>query len=278
MATRDGKGLAVVTGGSSGIGLELAKLFAADGYDLLIAARGERVEAVARWMREAGSTVEARRADLSTQEGVETLHAAIRASERPLEAIAINAGVGLGGAFLENRWEDERNLMRLNVVGTVHLAKLVVPDMVARGRGRILFTASISGTTPVPFEAVYGASKAFVLSFAEALRNELRDTGVTVTALLPGQTETDFFHHAGMDDTRIGAGPKSDPADVARAGYEAMMQGREKVVAGSLATRFEAAVLNRVLPESMKAERHRTMSEPGGAESSRNARKPPLDP
>ncbi|GEP07063.1 SDR family NAD(P)-dependent oxidoreductase [Methylobacterium oxalidis] len=271
MATRDGKGLAVVTGGSSGIGLELAKLFAADGYDLLIAARGERVEAVARRMREAGTAVEARRTDLSTQEGVATLHAAIRASERPLEAIAINAGVGLGGAFLENRWEDELDLMQLNVVGTVHLAKLVVPDMVARGRGRILFTASISGTTPVPFEAVYGASKSFVLSFAEALRNELRDTGVTVTALLPGQTETDFFHHAGMDDTCIGAGPKSDPADVAKAGYEAMMEGREKVVAGGLATRFEAAVLNRVLPESMKAERHRKMSEPGGAESSRNA-------
>ena len=265
MGAQEGKGLAVVTGGSSGIGFELAKLFAADGYDLLIAARSERIEAVADGMRTAGSSVQACRADLSTPEGVEALQAAILAAGRPLEAIAINAGVGLGGPFTENRWEDERDLMRINVVETVHLAKCVVPGMVARGRGRVLFTASISGTTPVPFEAVYGASKAFVLSFAQALRNEVRDTGVTVTALLPGQTETDFFHRAGMDDTRIGAGPKSDPAEVARAGYEAMMAGREKVVAGSAATRFEAAVLNRVLPDAAKAERHRKLSEPGGA-------------
>ena len=266
MGVRERKGLAVVTGGSSGIGLELAKLFAADSYHLLIAARSEHVDEIASRMREAGLSVEACRVDLSTPEGVETLHAAIRATERPLEAIAINAGVGLGGPFVGNRWEDELNLMRINVVETVHLAKLVVPDMVARGRGRVLFTSSISGTTPVPFEAVYGASKAFVLSFAEAIRNELRDTGVTVTALLPGQTETNFFHHAGMDDTSIGAGPKSDPGDVARAGYEAMMEGREKVVAGSIATHFEAAMLNRVLPDAMKAERHRKLSEPGGTE------------
>ena len=266
MGSRERKGLAVVTGGSSGIGLELAKLFAADSYDLLIAARSEHVHEVASRMREAGTSVEACRADLSTPEGVEALHAAIQAAERPLEAIAINAGVGLGGPFVENRWEDELNLMRINVVETVHLAKLVVPGMVAQGRGRVLFTSSISGTTPVPFEAVYGASKAFVLSFAEAIRNELLDTGVTVTALLPGQTETNFFHHARMDDTSIGAGPKSEPADVAKAGYEAMMDGREKVVAGSIATHLEAAVLNRILPDSMKAERHRKMSEPGGAE------------
>ncbi|MRI57157.1 SDR family NAD(P)-dependent oxidoreductase [Methylobacterium sp. DB1607] len=266
MGARECKGLAVVTGASSGIGLELAKLFAADRYDLLIAARSAHVDEVACRMREAGTSVEACRADLSTPEGVETLHAAIRAAERPVEAIAINAGVGLGGPFVENRWEDELNLMRINVVETVHLAKLVVPGMVAQGRGRVLFTSSISGTTPVPFEAVYGASKAFVLSFAEAIRNELRDTGVTVTALLPGQTETNFFHRAGMNDTRIGAGPKSDPADVAKAGYEAMMEGREKVVNGSIATLFEAHVLNRILTDSMKAERHREMSEPGGAE------------
>ncbi|SFV05468.1 Short-chain dehydrogenase [Methylobacterium sp. 174MFSha1.1] len=266
MAVRERKGLAVVTGASSGIGLELAKLFAADRYDLLIAARSEHLEAVACRMREAGTSVEVCRADLSKPKGVETLCAAIQAAERPLEAIAINAGVGLGGPFVENRWEDELNLMQINVVETVHLAKLVVPGMVARGRGQVLFTSSISGTTPVPFEAVYGASKAFVLSFAEAIRNELRDTGVTVTALLPGQTETNFFHHAGMDDTSIGAGPKSDPADVAKAGYDAMMAGREKVVAGSIATHFEAAVLNRILPDAMKAERHRKLSEPGGAE------------
>ena len=155
-------------------------------------------------LRALGARVSAVRADLATYDGVETLWNAIKAEGRPLDAIAINAGVGVGGAFAENELQRELDLINLNVVSVVHLAKRVVQDMMERNEGRILFTASIAAEVPGPFEAVYAASKAFVLSFAEALRNELKDTHITVTALQPGATETNFFHRAGMDDTKVG--------------------------------------------------------------------------
>jgi short-subunit dehydrogenase len=135
---------------------------------------------------------------------------------------------------------------------------------VARNEGRILFTASIAAESPAPFEAVYAASKAFVLSFAEALRNELKDTNVVVTALQPGATETNFFHRAGMEDTRVGAGKKSDPADVAREGFEALMAGKDHVVSAMLKEKAMVAT-GHVTPETLKAEQHRKLSEPGSA-------------
>jgi short-subunit dehydrogenase len=265
------KPFAVVTGASAGIGLELAKQFASHGFDLLIVSRGQGLDEAARELRALGAEVVTQAADLRSYEEVESLAQVIRAAGRPLDAIAINAGVGAGGAFVpgvaarSTSLEDELALIQLNVASVVHLAKRVLPAMVERGQGRVLFTSSISGTTPVPFEAVYGASKAFVLSFAEAIRNELKDTGVTITTLLPQQTETNFFHRAGEDDTKVGAGPKADPSEVARQGFEALMAGRDKVFGGGASVSLEGRVLNRVLPDSMKAERHARLSRPGSA-------------
>src|SRR4051812_45787562 len=254
---------AVVTGASSGIGLELAKQFAQHGYDLLVVSETSRIEAAAETLRSLGAKVETLQADLATYQGVEDLYARIRQG-RPVDAIAINAGVGKGGPFLENDLDEELNLIQLNVISVVHLAKRVLNDMAARGEGKVLFTASIAAEAPTPFEAVYGASKAFVLSFAEALRNELKDTNITITALQPGATETNFFHRADMDDTKVGTQKKSDPADVARQGFEALMKGKDHVVAAMPKEKLQVAT-GQVMPETMKAEQHRKISEPGSA-------------
>ena len=260
------KPFAVVTGASSGIGLELAKQFAQNGFDLLITSTGSDIAEAARTLEGHGARVETVQADLAEYDGVETLYRAIRAAGRPLDAIALNAGVGVGGDFArETDLRDELNLINLNVVSTVHRAQRVLPDMVARGQGRVLFTSSIAALMPGAFEAVYNASKAFVQSFAEALRNELKDTGVTITALQPGPTETDFFHRAGMDDTRVGASSKDDPAQVAEQGFAALMAGKDHVIAGSLKTKA-MGTMAKVLPDTLNAEQHRKLAEPGSAD------------
>jgi uncharacterized protein len=204
--------------------------------------------------------------DLATPAGVEELYARIKADGRPVDAIALNAGIGAGGAFAtDTDLDQELQLVDLNVRSTVHLAKLVVRDMVARGEGRMLFTSSIASTMPGSFQAVYNASKSFVQSFALALRDELKDTGVTVTALMPGPTETGFFERANMLDTRIGASDsKDDPVDVARDGFEALMNGDERVVSHSLSTKLQGRG-SRFIPDSAKAAMHRRMAEPGSA-------------
>src|SRR3954470_13805093 len=254
--------LAVVTGASSGIGLELAKLFAAAGHDLVIAAEDEELRDAAEGIRSSGASVEAVQVDLATREGVERLAARIT---RPVDALALNAGVGAGGAFVgDTELEDELRIVDLNCRSTVHLAKLVLRDMVARGEGRVLITSSIASTMPGSFQAVYNASKSFDQSFALALRNELKETGVTVTALMPGPTDTEFFERADMLDTKVGAGEKDDPADVARDGFEALMAGEERVVSASLSTKVQARA-GRVLPDSVKAQMHRQGGEPGSA-------------
>lgn len=257
--------LAVVTGASSGIGYELALQFADHGYDLVIVAEDEELEVARDTIAALGTSVEAIRADLSTRQGVEQVHHRLAALQQPVFALALNAGVGLGGAFLENPFEQELRVINLNIVGTIHLAKLVLRDMVASGdAGKVLFTASIAAEMPGPFQAVYAASKAFVLSFAQALRNELRDTQVSITVLQPGATDTDFFARANMLDTKVGAGPKDDPADVARDGFEALMAGKDHVVAGSLKNRIQSG-LSGVTPDTMLAEQHRKLTEPGSA-------------
>lgn len=262
------KPFAVVTGASSGIGLELARQFAGRNYDLLLAANSSSLDVAVGAVESAGGAVVDRvNADLATYDGVEQLYARIKSTGRPVDAIALNAGVGLGGNFVHDvRLEDALRLIQLDVVAVVHLAKRVLPDMVARGSGRVLIAASIAAITPTPFEAVYGPSKAFVKAFAEALHNELKDTGVTVTAFMPGPTETDFFRRAGMADTKIGAGPKDDPADVARQAVEAMLAGTNHAVVGSLKTKAQAAAMENVLPEQTKAALHRSRAEPGTAE------------
>lgn len=255
--------LAVVTGASSGIGYELARQFARNGFDLLVVAEDAGIEDAARHLEGMGARVGRVRLDLAKYEGVEALYTRIQAEGRPVAAIAINAGVGVGGDFArDTALEDELNLISLNVTSSVHLAKRVVKDMVATGEGRILFTSSIAAVMPGPFEAVYAASKAFLLSFSEAIRNELKDTGVTVTALMPGPTETNFFHRAGMDDTRVGQDKKDSAELVARQGFEALMAGEDKVVAGSLKNKAMAAAAS-VLPPAAVAQMHRTLSEPG---------------
>lgn len=257
---------AVVTGASSGIGFELAKQFAQHGYDLLIAAEDAAVEqAAADLRRDGGTSVVAVRADLATYQGVEQVYAAILETGRPIDAIALNAGRGIGGDFTTGTdLDDELNVIAVNVTSTVHLAKRVLPDMVDRAAGRVLFTSSIAATMPGTYQAVYNASKSFVQSFAEALRAELKDTGVTVTSLMPGPTETNFFHRAEMDDTKVGASEKDDPALVAKQGFEALMKEKQKVIAGSAKTKAQG-MAGKVLPDKAKAEMHRRMAEPGSA-------------
>ena len=256
--------LAVVTGASSGIGLELAKEFARHGYDLLICAGSDAIEDAAEELRGLGAQVHAVRADLATPDGVDELYEQIQMAGGAVDAIAINAGVGVGGSFLETDLDEEIAMINLNVVSVVHLAKHVVRDMVARGEGRVLFTSSIAAEMPAPFLAVYGASKAFVQSFAEALRNELKDTDVVVTSLQPGATDTNFFDRAHMQDTKVAASKKDDPAEVARQAYAALMAGKDHVVAGSLKNKVQST-LAQVLPETVTAEMHRKQTEPGSA-------------
>ncbi|TQM84324.1 short-subunit dehydrogenase [Saccharothrix saharensis] len=255
--------LAVVTGASSGIGLELAKVFVEHGFDLVVAAENDAVHDVARELAAGGARVDPVRADLATFEGNEDLVAVVGEVGRPVDALAVNAGVGIGGDFVDD--SDLRSHLRvvdLNISSAVHLAKRLVPAMVERGAGRVLFTSSVAATAPGPFHSVYAASKAFLASFSQALREELRDSGVTVTALMPGPTDTDFFRRAGMTDTKVATGPKDDPADVAQAGFEALMAGDDHVVAGSLRNKAQA-VAGRVLPDPVKARAMRGMTEPG---------------
>jgi short-subunit dehydrogenase len=259
------KPLALVTGASRGIGLELARQFADNGFDVVVNAEDAAITTAAEQLRATGADVRPVQADLRTAAGVEQLYAAVQAIGRPLDAAALNAGVGRGGAFIETDLDDERELIDLNITGTVHLSKLLLRDMVARGAGKVLITSSIAATMPGSFQAVYNASKSFLQSFAEALQNELKDTEVTITSLMPGPTDTQFFERADMQDTRVGQGPKDDPAQVAEQGFEALMGGRDKLVAGSLKTKAQG-LANKVLPDSAKAAAHRVMAEPGKGE------------
>ncbi len=255
--------LAVVTGASSGIGYNLAKVFAENGFDLVIASNDDRLEKARADFEAMGVQVKAVEADLATYEGVKTFWREVESMGRPVDAAAVNAGVGVGGLFAETDLDEEINLVRTNVEGTVHLTKYVVQHMVKRGQGRILITASIASEMVAPREAVYAASKAFDLSFAKSLRAELEDTGVTVTALQPGPVDTDFFHRAGMDNTQVGQEGKKDsePYDVAKQGYEALMKGEKHVYAADLKTKIEGAMAN-ITPDAVKAAMHEKMAKP----------------
>ena len=257
--SEDLRPLAVVTGASSGIGYELARIAAENGYDLVIAADRPEIVEAAQALRQVGAKVDEIRVDLSTQEGVDALVELV--GERPVDALMANAGHGLGKAFLDEDFDSARHVVDTNVTGAIYLVHRIGRQMRARDKGRILFTGSIAGLMPGSFQAVYNGTKAFVDSFAWALRNELKDTGVTVSCLMPGATDTDFFKRAGLEDTKIGQGKKDDPADVARTGYEAMMKGQGDVVHG-LKNKLQAAVAA-VTPQSRLAEMHRDMAEPG---------------
>ena len=254
--------LAIVTGASAGIGYELAKCCAQQGFDLILAADEPAINQAAREMQEFGVAAEAVQADLSTYEGVEKLYAATQG--RPVSALLANAGHGLGKAFLDQDFDEVRHVIDTNITGTIYLTQLVGRDMRARKEGRILITGSIAGFIPGSFSAVYNGTKAFIDSFSFALRNELKDTNVTVTCLMPGATETDFFERADMMDTKVGQSEKDDPADVAKTGFEAMMNGEADVVSG-WKNKIQSSIAN-VTPAGVLAEQHRSMAEPGSGE------------
>ncbi len=251
--------LAVVTGASTGIGYELAKECCRNGFDLLVVADEPEIETSAARLRSLGATVDVVEADLATLEGVDKLLAAI--ADRPVEALLANAGRGLGKAFLDQDFQAVRRVVDTNVTGTIYLIQNVGREMRLRGRGRILITGSIAGFMPGTYQAVYNASKAFLDSFSFALRHELQGTGVTVTCLMPGPTDTDFFDRADMLDTKVGTQTKDDPAKVASQGFAAMMKGEGDVVTG-WQNKLQSAIAN-VLPAGVTAEMHRKMAEPG---------------
>jgi short-subunit dehydrogenase len=255
--------LAVVTGASSGIGLELARLCAQNGFDLLIAADEPGIHYAATELAANGVSVEPVQCDLSTLEGVERLLDATDAAGRPVNALLANAGRGLGNAFLDQDIQQALRVVHTNIDGTLYLVHRIAAAMRERQQGRILITGSITGLMPGTFQAVYSGTKAFLDSFAVALGHELKDSGVTVTRLLPGATDTQFFARAGMLDTRVGVDEaKADPADVAQTGFEAMMAGEASAIHG--ATNKLRAAVARVLPDKVLAEMHRGTA-PGGA-------------
>jgi short-subunit dehydrogenase len=259
---------AIVTGASSGIGYHLARECAQNGFDLLIAADRPEIQSAASDLRGLGAEVEALEVDLATGDGVDQLVAAARG--RPVDALLANAGHGLGKAFLDQDFDEVRDVIDTNITGTIYLVHQIGKGMRARGSGRILFTGSIAGFMPGTFQAVYNGSKAFIDSFSFALRNELKDSGVTVSVLMPGPTDTEFFARADLLDTRVGTGKKDDPADVARVGFKAMMAGEGDVIAG-WKNKLQATVAN-VTPASVLAEAHRKQAEPGSAKKESKAK------
>jgi short-subunit dehydrogenase len=262
MMTTQTRPLAVVTGASTGIGFELAKCCAAEGFDLLVAADEPAIGDAVTTFEAMGARASAVQADLATIEGVDRLYAELNG--RPVEALLANAGRGLGRGFLDQNFEQVRHVVDTNITGTIYLLQKVGRDMRERGRGRILITGSIAGFMPGTYQAVYNGTKAFLDSFSFALRHELKNTGVSVTCLMPGATETDFFERADMMDTKVGTAKKQDPVEVARTGFKAMMKGDGDVVSG-WQNKLQSAIAL-VTPSDMLAEMHRGMAEPGTAQ------------
>lgn len=255
--------LAIVTGASTGIGYELAKECARNGFDLLVAADESSIQQAAQDFQALGVSADAVEADLATTEGVDKLLAAT--GGRPVAALLANAGRGLGKGFLDQDFDAARHVVETNITGTIYLIQKVGREMRSRNEGKILITGSIAGFMPGTYQAVYNGTKAFLDSFSFALRHELKDTGVTVSCLMPGATETEFFERADMaDDTKVGTQKKDDAAKVAKDGFDAMMAGKGDVVSGWM-NKLQSAIAN-VLPAGMVAEQHRSMAEPGTAE------------
>ena len=262
-STKQGAGLAVVTGASSGIGLELARIAASKGYDLIVAADEPQINDMAAYLHDFRGSVQSVQTDLSTVEGVDRLTEVIEADGRSVDLLMANAGRGLGKGFLDQDFKEARRVVDTNIVGTVYLIHEVGQQMRSRGSGRILLTGSIAGFMPGTFQAIYNGTKAFRNSFSFALREELRDSGITVTCLMPGATETKFFERAEMMDTAVGQDEKDDPASVAKIGFDAMLQGEGDVVSGWKNKLMSAAA--NVMPAETLAKQHRKMAEPGSA-------------
>jgi uncharacterized protein len=250
--------LALVTGASTGIGFELARECRDNGFDLIIAANEPEIEQAAARLRQEGATVEPVQAELSGAEGVDKLWQAVKG--RRVDALLANAGRGLGRAFIDQDPNDWMHVVNTNITGTLLLVQKAAREMKQAGAGKILITGSIAGFMPGTYQAVYNGTKAFLDSFSFAIRHELADTGVTVTCLMPGATETDFFERGDLMDTKIGQAKKDDPAMVAKQGFDAMMAGKGDVVTG-WHNKLQAAIAH-VAPAGLTAEMHRRMAEP----------------
>jgi uncharacterized protein len=261
MAKLSKLGFSVITGASSGIGLELARLAAQNGSDILIVSDTAEIETAAAELRSTGVKVEALQADLATTAGVDALYDRAKSIGRPVDGLFANAGRGLGKGFLDQDFADIQRVIDTNVFGTTYLLHKFVRDMRAINSGRVLLTGSIAGLMPGSFQAVYNATKAYVDSFSYALRNELQDTDIVISVLMPGPTDTDFFETADMLDTKVGTDKKADPAAVAKAGYDALMRGDAHEVAG-FGNKLQA-MMTRFLPDGTLAEMHKNMAEPG---------------
>jgi short-subunit dehydrogenase len=255
--------LAVVTGASSGIGRDLAIICAHNGLDLAIAADEPRIHEVSRELGDLRAQVQAVEVDLATIDGVDARCDAIQATGRPVEALLANAGHGLGHAFLDQDFIKVRHVIDTNITDTVYLIHRVGNDMRRRNRGRILITGSIAGFIPGSFQAIYNGTKAFIDNFAYALANELKETDVTVSCLMPGATDTEFFCRAGMLDTSIGQAKKDGPRAVAQQGFDAMTSGETDVVSG-WKNKLQTLLAN-VTPAPILAEQHRKAAAPGSA-------------
>jgi short-subunit dehydrogenase len=260
-----GRPLAVVTGATAGIGHELARVFAAEGFDLVVAAEDDRVDGLVQELRGTGVEAHGVQVDLATREGCTTLADRVEGLGRPVDALALNAGVGVSGPFLESgTLEDQLRVVDLDVGHVVHLAHRLVPAMVARGEGRVLITSSIVATVAAPYQATYSGSKAFLQSFGEALREEIKDSGVTVTALQPGGTDTEFWERSGAEqqDTKVTDTSFDDPATVARDGYDALMRGDDPVAPGR-AMNGVLAKAGAILPDAVTAKLSSKLTKPG---------------
>jgi short-subunit dehydrogenase len=258
--------LAVVTGASSGIGLELARLFAADGHDLIVVADEAAIHDVAGELTDAGRRVEPVQENLRDDGAVQRVYdIASAGGSRVPSAVAFNVGIGRAGLFIDGDIQADLDIVDVNVRSTVHLAKLVLRDMSKVDDGRALFTSSVVAGMPGSHQTMYNASKAFIQSFAEGLHDEFRGTGVSVTALMPGPTDTSFFQRATMQDTLLARLPfKDDPGKTAKQGYDAMLRGEQKVVASSLISKLTGVLLG-VLPDSLKASGNRLLTKPVGS-------------
>jgi len=248
------RGYVLITGATSGIGLELAKLFVKDNYNLIIVARSEQ---------ELQNTVETLKAikpveimtiakDLFRPEAAFELYDEIKQSGNQVDILVNDAGQGQYGEFIQTDIRRELDIIQLNIASLVVLTKLFLQDMVQRGAGRILNLSSVASKSPGPLQSVYHGTKAFVQSFTEAVREEVKETGVSITALLPGATDTDFFNKADMLSSKIvQEGQLADPADVAKDGYEALMAGKDMVISGFM-NKVNVAMSN-VMPDSAAA-------------------------
>jgi len=256
-------GYALITGASSGIGYELARLFAADGFDLIVVSRQEdELNRIANeFSQQFGVNVEVIATDLFEENAANELYRKVKERGLQVDVLVNDAGQGVYGKFIETDLQAQMRIIHLNIVSLTSLTYHFLKDMVARNRGKILQLGSVVSEIPAPLQSVYGGTKAYVLSFSEALRNEIKDTDVSITVLQPGATDTDFFNKAGAQNSKIveDKSKLSDPAIVAKDGYNALMSGDDKIVSG-LKNKVEVAAAN-IMPDTMVAAKMRKQSE-----------------